>query len=64
MKESGVDTAATTKSEDDVPKKESAGTGELYVKSNDVKADGGDFDATKPGAGKEADRELLFCFPD
>lgn len=32
------------------------GTGEQYVKSSGLKADGGDFDATKPGAGKEADR--------
>lgn len=32
------------------------GTGEKYVKSSGLKADGGDFDATKPGAGKEADR--------
>lgn len=32
------------------------GTGELYVKSSGLKADGGDFDATKPGAGREADR--------
>jgi len=34
------------------------GTGEKYVKSSGLKADGGDFDATKPGAGKEADRLL------
>ncbi|KAI0123819.1 hypothetical protein BJ170DRAFT_96712 [Xylariales sp. AK1849] len=34
------------------------GTGEQYVKSTGVKADGGDFDATKPGAGREADRLL------
>lgn len=32
------------------------GTGELYVKSSGLQADGGDFDATKPGAGREADR--------
>lgn len=35
---------------------EEKGTGELYVKSSGLKADGGDFDATKPGAGREADR--------
>ncbi|KAK4190371.1 hypothetical protein QBC35DRAFT_79444 [Podospora australis] len=35
-----------------------SGTGELYVKSSGLAADGGDFDATKPGAGKEADRLL------
>ncbi|KAK4174136.1 hypothetical protein QBC36DRAFT_219161 [Triangularia setosa] len=33
-----------------------SGTGELYVRSSGLKADGGDFDAAKPGAGKEADR--------
>lgn len=33
------------------------GTGTQYVKSSGVAAEGGDFDATKPGAGKEADRE-------
>ncbi|KAI1772476.1 hypothetical protein F4818DRAFT_426079 [Hypoxylon cercidicola] len=32
------------------------GTGEQYVKTSGLKADGGDFDATKPGAGREADR--------
>ncbi len=37
----------------------SAGTGERYVKSSGVAADGGDFDAAKPGAGREADRTLL-----
>ncbi|KAI3336814.1 hypothetical protein HD806DRAFT_528402 [Xylariaceae sp. AK1471] len=44
------------KGEDD--KHESKGTGEEYVRSSGVKADGGDFDATKPGAGREADRLL------
>jgi len=34
------------------------GTGELYVKSSGLKADGGDFDAAAPGAGREADRLL------
>ena len=33
------------------------GTGEKYIKSTGTAADGGDFDATKPGAGREADRE-------
>lgn len=37
-----------------------AGTGELYVRSSGLKADGGDFDAAAPGAGREADREFLF----
>ncbi|OAQ96794.1 hypothetical protein LLEC1_04687 [Akanthomyces lecanii] len=35
---------------------EAQGTGEQYVKSSGLQADGGDFDATKPGAGREADR--------
>ncbi|KAI0526630.1 hypothetical protein F5B22DRAFT_641772 [Xylaria bambusicola] len=41
--------------EDDDSKK-SSGTGEQYVKSSGLQADGGDFDATNPGAGREADR--------
>ena len=32
------------------------GTGEKYVKTTGMAADGGDFDATKPGAGREAER--------
>ncbi|MCJ1259146.1 hypothetical protein MMC24_006981 [Lignoscripta atroalba] len=36
----------------------SRGTGEQWVKSSGLAADGGDFDATKPGAGREADRLL------
>lgn len=35
----------------------SKGSGEQYVKSSGLQADGGDFDATKPGAGREADRK-------
>ncbi|EFQ33273.1 uncharacterized protein GLRG_08417 [Colletotrichum graminicola M1.001] len=35
------------------------GTGEKYVKSSGLAVDGGDFDATKPGAGREADRKCL-----
>ena len=34
------------------------GTGTQYVKTTGVAAEGGDFDATKPGAGREADREF------
>ncbi|KAK0722987.1 hypothetical protein B0T26DRAFT_870939 [Lasiosphaeria miniovina] len=34
------------------------GTGEQYVKSSGLKADGGNFDASVPGAGREADRLL------
>ena len=37
----------------------SEGTGEQWVKTSGLAADGGDFDATKPGAGREADRK---CF--
>lgn len=33
------------------------GTGEKWVKTSGLAADGGDFDATKPGAGREADRK-------
>ncbi|KAF2005776.1 hypothetical protein P154DRAFT_518491 [Amniculicola lignicola CBS 123094] len=32
------------------------GTGEQWVKTTGIAADGGDFDATKPGAGREATR--------
>lgn len=41
-------------SEDDNYRSE--GTGEKYVQTTGLQADGGDFDATKPGAGREADR--------
>lgn len=34
------------------------GTGEHWVKTTGLAADGGNFDATKPGAGKEADRRI------
>ncbi|KAH0547583.1 hypothetical protein FGG08_000308 [Glutinoglossum americanum] len=37
---------------------EPSGTGEKYVKSTGLAAYGGDFDATRPGAGREADRLL------
>jgi len=45
---------------EDGPQKEShgEGTGEKYIKSSGMKADGGDFDAANAGAGKEADRLL------
>ncbi|KAF2748792.1 hypothetical protein M011DRAFT_337989 [Sporormia fimetaria CBS 119925] len=36
--------------------KDPKGTGEQWVKTSGTAADGGDFDATKPGAGREADR--------
>lgn len=35
---------------------DSKGSGNMYVKTSGLAADGGDFDATKPGAGREADR--------
>lgn len=38
------------------------GRGLKYVKSSGLVADGGDFDAAKPGAGREADREFFFFF--
>jgi len=46
--------------DDDGPQKEShgEGTGEKYIKSSGMKADGGDFNAANAGAGKEADRLL------
>lgn len=39
------------------------GTGEQWVKTSGVAAEGGDFDATKPGAGKEANRKSIL-YPD
>jgi len=36
--------------------KDEQGTGEQWVKTTGIAADGGDFDATKPGAGREANR--------
>jgi hypothetical protein len=46
--------------EEDGPgaKSKGSGDGTEYVKSTGVYAEGGDFDATKAGAGREADREL------
>ncbi|KAJ4413951.1 hypothetical protein N0V82_008203 [Gnomoniopsis sp. IMI 355080] len=65
-REHGGDAAASGKKadeNDDDPeglhsKSDKKGTGEQYVKTSGLQADGGDFDATKPGAGKEADRLL------
>ncbi|KAF2103489.1 hypothetical protein NA57DRAFT_53008 [Rhizodiscina lignyota] len=42
----------------DEEKSKEEGTGEQYVKSSGMAAEGGDFDATKPGAGSEANRLL------
>jgi hypothetical protein len=36
------------------------GTGEKWIKSSGMKSDGGNFDASQAGAGKEADRKLSF----
>jgi hypothetical protein len=44
-------------------KSKGEGTGEQYVKSSGLKADGGDFDAMKPGAGREADRKWDLTHP-
>ena len=46
--------------EEDGPnaKSKGTGTGMEYVKSSGVAADGGDFDAANPGAGREADRKF------
>lgn len=58
----GGGAAGKGEGDNDGPQKEShgEGTGEKYVKSSGMKADGGDFDAANPGAGREADREFLF----
>ena len=46
-------------SSDDAEGSEEKGTGQEHVKTTGFASEGGDFDATKPGAGKEAERELL-----
>lgn len=51
------------KAEDKDKDNENKGTGEKYVRSNGLKADGGDFDATQPGAGREADRKFSLLNP-
>ena len=51
-------TSADAEATDDKGEEEkSKGTGEEYVKTTGLAADGGNFDATKPGAGREADRK-------
>ncbi|PNY24237.1 Uncharacterized protein TCAP_05825 [Tolypocladium capitatum] len=40
------------------------GMGEQYVRTTGFAADGGNFDATWPGAGREADREFFLQKPD
>jgi hypothetical protein len=65
-RETGAGAAGATAGgdNDDGPQKEShgEGTGENYVKSSGMQADGGDFDAAKPGAAREADRKSYFLF--
>lgn len=63
-KDGGAATGATGDDEEDGPQQKShgEGTGEKYVKSTGLKADGGDFDASRPGAAREADRKLHYIF--
>ncbi|CAK7565345.1 MAG: hypothetical protein SEPTF4163_003260 [Sporothrix epigloea] len=51
---------AAADDEDDKPQSAShgTGTGEKYIRSSGLQADGGDFDAAREGAGREADRIL------
>jgi hypothetical protein len=53
-----TDRSASVAQEGGGPHGKTLGTGEKYVKTSGVAADGGDFDATKPGAGQEATREF------
>ena len=57
----GAEGQGEKKQEQEGPSEEK-GTGEKWVKTTGVAADGGDFDATKPGAGKEAERQYFFSF--
>jgi hypothetical protein len=58
--------APSSGGDDDGAQKEShgEGTGEKYVKSSGLKADGGDFDAAAAGAGREADRMCIINLYD
>lgn len=40
-------------------KKNKKGTGQIYIKSTGLQADGGDFDAARAGAGREAERTFI-----
>ncbi|THV51978.1 hypothetical protein BGAL_0093g00220 [Botrytis galanthina] len=53
-------TTSSSLEKQEVPTSENTGTGtgEKYIKSSGLVAEGGDFDATRPGAGREADRLL------
>lgn len=50
---------ASAKAAADDKDEENQGTGELYVRTSGLAADGGDFDASRPGAGREADRKFF-----
>jgi hypothetical protein len=52
------DRSASVAQEGGGPHGKTLGTGMQYVKCTGLAADGGDFDATKPGAGAEATRKL------
>ena len=52
----------SSKPDDEGLSKENKGTGEQVVTATGFAAEGGDFDATKPGAAKEADRMYLPCY--
>ncbi|CAK7274706.1 hypothetical protein SEPCBS119000_006309 [Sporothrix epigloea] len=56
----GAGAAAAADDEEDKPQSAShgTGTGEKYIRSSGLQADGGDFDAAREGAGREADRIL------
>ena len=45
------------KEDEDEGSSKEKGTGEIWIKSTGMAAEGGDFDAERAGAGKEADRE-------
>jgi hypothetical protein len=49
--------SASVAQEGGAPYGKTLGTGKEYVKSTGMAADGGDFDATNPGAGSEATRK-------
>jgi len=55
---SGSESSLSREESSDKKEDHEEGTGELYVKSSGLEADGGDFDAAAPGAGREADRLL------
>lgn len=56
-KESSAHGGAAEGEEGPGAKSKGEGTGEKYIKSSGLAAEGGNFDATKPGAGREADRK-------